>query len=236
MFTYLRHAARICCALPLVACDSDRSPTEPSADPAAPTTPSLTTYAMAPTSEELAALPAEFQALPSIISARTVVGFIDPEGVYAQGIMTYFATDAEQDVTLVLRNGAGEITRMTRRGGQEDFFPATRSLWTNVSFGVSRSCGHFADGHTAHRAWHKFIVGGWKFLSWGNHQVPSGDQDEQPACPEPAPPSGPGRGGGDYESGCQSCQQWFWYEYGQIVDEWWECAPVEADRCDYRAT
>jgi len=240
MFPYLRLAARIGCALSMLACDREQSPTAPSADPTASTPPSLTTYAMAPTEAELAQMPADFRFPPSIISARTIVGFVDPEGVFAQGTMTYFGTDAEQDVSLVLRTVDREITKTTMRGTQEHFLPALRSMWTNVTLGVGGWCGHLADGHTSHRAFHKFIVGGWKFLSWGNHQKPSNDGQAQPACPEPPPPSetqsGAGRGGGDYESGCQSCQQWFWYDYGQIVDEWWECTPVEADRCDYRAT
>src|SRR5687768_13085687 len=120
MFTHLRDAARIGCALSIVACGGEQGPTAPSPAPTA-VTPSLTAYAMAPTEEELAAMPAEFQSAASIISARTIVGFIEPEGAYAQGTMTYFATDAEQDVTLVLRTVDREITRMTMRGAQESF-------------------------------------------------------------------------------------------------------------------
>jgi hypothetical protein len=231
MFPHLRHAARIGCALSLLACAGEKSPTAPPADPIGTVVPSLSSYSTAPTAEDFAEMPAEFQTAPSIISARTIVGFIDPEGVYAQGIMTYFATDAEQDVTLVLRDADSEVMRMTRRGSQEAFFPAMRSLRTNVSFGVNGSCGHRADGFSAHRAWHKFIVGGWKFLSWGNHQKASGGQAAQPACP---PPSSGGGGNGDYDTGCQACQQWFLYEDGQRVDEWWECTEVDVERCDSR--
>lgn len=34
---------------------------------------------------------------------------------------------------------------------------------------------------------------------------------------------GGGSGSGSYEGGLCYCQQWFWYEDGVPVDEWWEC-------------
>ena len=187
-------------------------------------------------------MPAEFQAAPSIFNARTQVEFIEGEGVYARASMDYFATDAEQEVRLSLRRDDREVYSRTGKGIQEDFFPALRTLSTMVSFAVNASCGNSADGQTAHRAWHKFIVGGWRYLSWGRHEKPSGGTADQPLCPDLPPPPGSesdgGGGGGadEYDTGCVSCQQWFWYEYGQIVDEWWECTPVDPYRCESLAT
>lgn len=239
MLSSLHHTARAICALSLLACASERNPTAPGRDSAAIAVPLLEQAASEPSPEELAELPAEFQTAPSIFNARTEVEFTS-DGVYARGTMDYFATDAEQDVTLTLRRDDREVYSRTARDVQEDFFPAMRSLSTIVSFGVDASCGNSADGSTAHRVWHKFIVGSWKYFSWGRDEEPSGDGAEQPACPEPAPPPtsepGTGGGGGDYDTGCVSCQQWFWYEYGQLVDEWWECTPVDAWRCESLAT
>lgn len=66
---------------------------------------------------------------------------------------------------------------------------------------------------------------------WGITRVWEHDDQEDgigaylPLCP--SDPGGPGGGGGGEEpGGCQGqviCQQWFWYENGVIVDEWWEC-------------
>ncbi|HUF26455.1 MAG TPA: hypothetical protein VMM18_05665 [Gemmatimonadaceae bacterium] len=42
---------------------------------------------------------------------------------------------------------------------------------------------------------------------------------------------GDGDGGYQDEITCWACQQWFWYENGQIVEEWWECHEVETWRC-----
>lgn len=239
MIHNLRHCARVLCAIPLLACASDKSPTAPPADPPEVTiAPSFAT--MEPSAEELAEMPEEFQTAPSIFNARTVVGFSPGDGAYAQGLMDYFASDAEQEVTLRLRRDDREVYSKTAKGVQEDFFPAPRSLTTTVSFAVSANCGNTADGNTAHRAWHKFIVGGWKYLSWGRGETSSGASATQPTCEELPPPpnsesggSDGGGGGGDaYETDCVSCQQWFWYEYGQLVDEWWECTPTDPSRCE----
>ena len=238
MLSYLRHATRLGCALAVLACSDDRSPTTPAIDStesmiAGPVSLSM----MAPTDEELAEMPVEFRTASAILDAKTFPGFAEGRGAYAQGYMEYFATDAEQDVTVILRKGDREIGRRTARGQQEDLLPWVRTLWTNVTLPFSESCGHEADGMTEHRAHHKFIVKDWKWFAWGHATVPSENQAKQQPCPEPPPqdPSSDGRtgaGAGDeYESDCYSCQQWFWYDYGQIVDEWWECTPIDSYLC-----
>jgi hypothetical protein len=42
---------------------------------------------------------------------------------------------------------------------------------------------------------------------------------------------GSGGGGGDPGEDCERCQQWFWYIDGEIIDEWWECTPVDPSSC-----
>ena len=235
MNSSLRNIARTGCAISLIACADGSSPTALTHESADAPAPAVISLMMAPTPEELAEMPSEFAIAPSIISARTEVGFAEGDGAYAQGVMEYFATNAEQDVTLAVRKDGSEIARKTTRGVNDDFFPARRSLRTNVAIPLSGSCGHFADGQSAHRAWHKFLVMGWKLFSWGQDERPSQGDEEQVACPPP-PPERDSGGEDPYESGCQSCQQWFWYEDGQIVDEWWECTPTDSWRCDNRAT
>lgn len=51
--------------------------------------------------------------------------------------------------------------------------------------------------------------------------------------PEPGYGGGPGGGGGGggEEEECERCQQWFWYQNGEIIDEWWECTEVDPRWC-----
>lgn len=236
MISRIRSTTRALCALPFLACAGESGPSAPQADTAAFVPgPSLST--LQPSESELAEMPSEFHTAPSIFNARTVVAFTDDPGVYAEASMDYYATDAEQDVTLALRHDDREVYSKTARDVREDWLPAWRSLHTMVSFSVSATCGNSADGDTAHRAWHKFIVGSWKYFSWGRHETPSRGTAAQPQCATSPPPGSGGSGGDDpYDTGCESCQQWFWYEYGQIVDEWWECTPIDASYCEGLAT
>jgi hypothetical protein len=52
-------------------------------------------------------------------------------------------------------------------------------------------------------------------------------------------PNGPTPGGGggiqELEGECQFCQQWFWVEGGEVLDEWWECEPIEWSFCEEEA-
>ena len=223
---------RALCALSFLACAGESDPIAPQ-DTAAAFAPAPSLSTMEPSDAELAGMPSEFLTGPSIFNARTTVAFTPDPGVYAEAAMDYFATDAEQEVTLVLREGDRAIYSKTARSVAEDWLPAWRPLHTMVSFPVSAACGSSADGSSAHRAWHKFIVGSWKYFSWGRQETPSGGAAAQGSCSS----AGSGGGGdGPYETGCQSCQQWFWYEYGQIVDEWWECTPIDASFCEGLAT
>ena len=233
MLSRFPRLARLVCATSMLACASDNDPTAPpeTSESLLPLRPMLMTEE--PTVEEMAEMPAEFQENPTLLEYRTTVAFVEPDGVYAQGYMRYFATDATQQVSLTLRFDDRTVASTSVTGVRENFLPAERTLVTTAPLGVNGSCGHYADGHSSHRVWHKFLISGWKFFSWGTFQDGSYDQAEQPACPS----SGTG-GGGDqpYDTDCYSCQQWFWYEDGQILDEWWECTPIDARFCEGLAT
>lgn len=237
MLSYLRHATRLGCALAVLACSDDRTPTAPAIDSTGSMTAGPVSLSMEPSLEQMASMPADFRSAATILKAKTYPGFAAGNGAYAQGFMEYFATDASQDVTLILRKGEREIGRRTAQGQQGDLLPWIRTLWTNVTLPFSESCGHMADGMSQHRAHHKFLVDGWKDFSWNHVATPSEGWAEQQPCPEPPPQdppsdgrSGPGKGG-EYEAECYSCQQWFWYDYGQIVDEWWECEQIDSYLC-----
>jgi hypothetical protein len=62
------------------------------------------------------------------------------------------------------------------------------------------------------------------FLTINKGPVNDGDSNECTADP-------PKVGFDPAEGGCRLCQQWFWVENGQIVDEWWECEPIDPSYC-----
>ena len=240
MLRTIRWLPGIACAMALLACADASDPTAPGPAPAS-ALPALSTEGTgpAPTPEELAEMPAEFAEAPTIYSHWTDAGFLPAEGrAFARAFMTYLATNATQQVRLSLRFEDRPIAQSDAGAEEADWFPATRVLFTTAYVGVSGTCGHLADGTSSHRAWHQFIGGGWKFFSWGNTGRSSGDSDHQPACPEPpppppTPPSGGGGGGGnEYEEGCELCTQWFYVIDGEILDEWWECRPIDSRICD----
>lgn len=235
MFASARWFSRLACGMVVLACADTTDPTAPSAVVSADA-PQLSTEGggAGPSPEELAEMPIEFRTNPTILDFWTDVGFLPAESrAYARGFMSYLASNAAQDVVLSLRFDNSTIASSDAFGENSDWFPAVRMLFTTAFVGVSGTCGHLADGTTNHKAWHQFLVGGWKFLSWGNTARSSGDSAEQPECP-PLPPPPPAGGGSsdEYEDGCQLCQQWFYFIDDQIVDEWWECEPIDNRYCE----
>jgi hypothetical protein len=184
-------------------------------------------------------MPSEFAMSPVILAYWTNVGFLPAESrAYGRGFMSYYATNAEQKVAFSLRFENSVIARTEAVGADSEWWPANRMLFTTAYLGVSGACGHLADGTTNHKAWHQFIVGGWKFFSWGDTGRSSSDSAEQPGCepPPPPPPQPPPSSGGgnsdEYEGGCELCQQWFYVIDYQIVDEWWECSSTPDYFCE----
>ena len=172
-------------------------------------------------------MPSEFSTGPSLLNTGITVGFVDGDGAYAEAYMTYLGTNAEQDATLTVKLGTTEVGKRTGRSTRHDFFPAERDLFTMISLPFTASCGHLAIGAGAHKTWHSFVVGGWKFMTWGEQSGPSSGSASQPPC---APPTRGSGGGGDdsYDGGCELCQQWFYFYGNGEFSEWWECTPLES--------
>jgi hypothetical protein len=239
MIASARAFLRLACGLLLSACADTTDLTAPSAV-ASSDAPRLSVEGggSAPSAEELAQMPSEFAASPTILDYWTNVGFLPAEGrAYGRGFMSYFATNAEQNVALSLQFEHRTIASTEALGENSDWLPANRMLFTTAYLGVSGACGHLAGGTSNHKAWHQFIGGGWKFFSWGTAGRSSGDSAEQPACEPPPPlPPPPSSGGGnsddEYEGGCELCQQWFYVINYQIVDEWWECNSIPDYYCE----
>jgi hypothetical protein len=238
--SFTRWLSRIACAAVLLACADATDPAAPAAslllDEAPP--PILEEGGTEPTPAELAAMPAEFQANPTLLAYSTSVAFGDGRAL-AKASMRYFATNATQEVTLKLRYENREIAAATAYGEDSHFFPLIGTLSTTAALGVSSSCGHLADAASVHTGWHQFIVGGWKFLRWGTTARSSHDDDRQAPCeppPPPPPPTDPTAGPDDpdgYEPVCTFCQQWLEFTYwGDLVGIWWECQPVDLAYCE----
>ena len=230
-----RWFSRFACVFVVLACADAIDPIAPSAASSTDGLQLSTAAEASPTEEDFESMPQEFRTVPSILSTATDVGFLPAERrAYARGYMTYFSSNASQNVNLSLRLDNSVIATNDAFGEASDWFPARRALVTTAYLGVSGPCGHLAEGTTTHRAWHQFLVGGWKFLSWGNHARTSYGSAEQEACESPPPPpSSPGGGNSDeYEGGCELCEQWFYFIDGRLVDEWWECTSIPDYYCE----
>lgn len=65
----------------------------------------------------------------------------------------------------------------------------------------------------------------WEYYQFGSllhWKVDAPPKTATDVCEGSSPPPGGGGWGGGGE-GCEVCQQWFWYEDGVPVSEWWEC-------------
>lgn len=239
MSTSLRTLPRLMCALLLAACADTDNPTAPIDSAIGPPQLIIEGGSTSPTPEEFAEMPAEFSTYPTIIRAWTDVGFLSYESrAYGQAFMEYFATNAEQAIEMDLLFENAAVTSGSARSAQSNWLPYIRTLWTTTGLGVSGACGHLVNGRSQHEAWHQFIFSGGGFLKWGNAKKPTNDSKEQPACAPPPPPDyqddgGGGGGGGEYDKTCEMCQQWLYYMDGILVDEWWECTPVDSSYCGY---
>ena len=92
-------------------------------------------------------MPSEFAVTPTILVYWTNVGFLPAEGrAYGRGFMSYYATNAEQNVALSLRFENREVASTNAFGENSDWLPANRMLFTTAYLGVSGACGHLADG------------------------------------------------------------------------------------------
>lgn len=86
-----------------------------------------------------------------------------------------------------------------------------------------------------HQAQWRYFLTGWlpgPFGQWlAIDKGPNSDNDD--AYIDCNPNGGHQQPGGTYqpEGECQLCQQWFWVENGVIVDEWWECTPIDPMIC-----
>lgn len=240
---FTRWSSRLACATVLLACADPTDPVAPSAvlslDEAP--TPILESGGAEPTPAELAQMPLDFQANPTLLGYSTDVAFTDGR-TRAGASMRYFATNAKQEVELKLRYENREIAVATGYGEDSNFLPSVRTLSTTAALGVSGACGHLADATSVHTAWHQFIAGGWKFFSWGTTGRSSQDDDRQAPCepppppPSTAPPAAPDDPDG-YEPVCEFCQQWLEFTYwGQLIGIWWECEPVDMSYCEMYLT
>ena len=242
MFASARSFSRLACGMVLLACADTTDPTAPSAvDSAGDPQLFVEGGGSAPSPEELAEMPSEFAMSPTILDYWTNVGFLPAESrTYGRGFMSYFATNAEQEVDLSLRFENNKVAETVAYGENSDWLPANRMLFTTAYLGVNGACGHLADATTNHKARHQFIGGGWKFFSWGNTGRSSADSAEQPECAPPPPPPPPSGGGNpnegddpdEYDGPCYSCQLWYRRVGDVIVVTWWECRSIESILCE----
>ena len=123
---------------------------------------------------------------PSTISAHWTDAGFTSSNAYVQTYMHYYATDATESATMVLRyNGAILISPPPATSLQSDYVPVSRDLFASTSIGIYNACGFAVDGYGVHTA--KQVFGG---STWGTTTVSDQHGAAQAAC-------APGGGGGD---------------------------------------
>lgn len=145
----------------------------------------------------------------------------------ANASITFFAVNsynAAISATVVSGTGGqvGYATGSTRWSGFIPLFsPLTKSIAASATTN-NQVCGLSGTPVLSTAASLFVAIDASPFQLWSGGETKTGTVKVQPPC-------GSGGGGGGGESGggwCEGtvvCQQWFWYENGEIVDEWWEC-------------
>lgn len=172
-------------------------------------------------------VPEEFETPPTILSYSSHVWY---SGATASTLasMEYWGNRAEQTAQLGVRPVGGELQWSQQfSDSHAELFPWTRVLNTYGEIYTGQSCGHRAEGYSSHKTWHQWDPLGFQ---WGMKTGNSQAWAEQDPCSGGG--GGGGNGGGGGEGQCFLCQQWFWYENGEIVEEWWDCWPIDFWYCE----
>jgi hypothetical protein len=137
------------------------------------------------------------------------------------------ATYVEADLELSLHHAGQQVaTAGPVTNAESNHWPwdeTTANVNTYISTGLT--CGAKLDAYGNYLAKNIFWVTG---VEWGQIVDSDTNSESQAACQEPGGFGEPYGGEGE----CYICQQWFWYENGEIVDEWWDCEPTDPELCE----
>lgn len=148
---------------------------------------------------------------------------------YGAGRTDFWGNTATQRLELrVLRDNAVIATSPVQAKSFGQLSPVRGWVKDTVGLPTQATCGlqavAFADG-TA-----EFRVLGQNLSAWVGLGTQIDNASAMAWLPDCLPPT-PGNG---YEEDCEFCQQWFQYEDGMIVDEWWDCSPISSNVCSER--
>ncbi|MDP9200689.1 MAG: hypothetical protein M3P26_01985 [Gemmatimonadota bacterium] len=137
---------------------------------------------------------------PGLIDLHwTDAGFVDSTNAYGMAYMKYWATNADQTVTMGLRYNNSSVGSNTSRDAADDLVPWSRELRSVTSMGINARCGFLVDATGTHSVGMKFIASGAQgWLEWGKSTVSDTHSAAQAACTTNTGGGGTGGGGGGY--------------------------------------
>jgi hypothetical protein len=163
--------------------------------------------------------PPEFQAA-TWLDVSADAGWVSPTIAYGEGILTYFASNAELDVSLVVRNPQGTVVGSnSARATDSHFLPASRSLNRTTNVYVSQTCGLVAQATANGVAYDALITSTQQYLSWGKKSESATDGAPQGACPVTTQPTG----SGTYPSPTGPMTYPYIYEISTVKPAQWQC-------------
>jgi hypothetical protein len=148
---------------------------------------------------------------PGLITLHwTDANFSGSTSAWGEAYMKYWATNADQTVSMGLRYKNSSVGSNSSHDANDDLFPASRELRTDTSMGITGSCGYAIDATGTHSVGMKFLASGAQgWLEWGKSTVSDTHSATQSACPTT---SGGGQSLASGGTGYVVCYYWIYYD------------------------
>jgi hypothetical protein len=155
---------------------------------------------------------------PGLINLHwTDAGFTGSTSAWAEAYMKYWATNADQTVSMSLRYKGSPVGSNSSHDANDDLFPGSRELRTDTGMGTISSCGFLSDATGTHSVGMKFLASGAQgWLEWGKSTVSDYHSASQPACTT----AGGGQSLASGGTGYVVCYYWIYTDaYGNYLGE-----------------
>ena len=149
---------------------------------------------------------------PGLITYHwTDANFTDTTSAWGEAYMKYWATNADQTVSMGLRYNNATIGNNSSHDANDDLIPWSRELRTDTGMGIAGSCGFAIDATGTHSVGMKFLASGAQgWLEWGKSTVSDYHSAGQRTCSTTT--SGGGGSLGTTLTGYVVCYYWIYYD------------------------
>lgn len=163
----------------------------------------------------------------------TITPWFGGTTVMADLIYEYFSTTQRGQVTVTYKEGnqtLGSIPSGILQTGGPRLWRDHSWFWHNAEMPISgETCGKSVLGSGWGEVFNEVSLVKYFIPPFGHVYKQGSNEDHAPSCPPPGNGGGGGGGGGE---GCYYCEYWVWEdEFGNIVEEYWECTPIDPAYC-----